>query len=182
MIPVSKARRIDVNLIAPFTVAAVLRDPAGKVRASSAADPAQAEGWLRTLTAKRARAGKWRLQLSQTAGTATRVAAITQLAGGSQKLRVSAKRGKRGTLVISAKATKGKRAARGLRVSARIAAAGAKTRKLALRDAGRSGDRKGRDGVYTGTLKPAPADAVVIAARGKGKGFSASSVTSFCGR
>ena len=102
------------------------------------------------------------------------------LAGSKERLRAKAKRGKRRTLLVTATAQRGKRRLRGLRVSGRMSVAGQKARGLKLRDAGRRGDRKARDGTYTARVRPAPAEDVRIAISAKGKGFGLTTVTGAC--
>ena len=181
-IPVSAAKRLDVLLTAPYSVGAELRDPAGKVRASSAADPSLVGGGSRTLSVASPRAGTWQLQVTQTAAEPTAVVVGTTTTGGKEKLIAKATRTKKDELIVIAKASASKRPVRGLQVTGKVLAFGLKTQKLTLRDDGRTGDRKAGDGAYAGRLKKAPKQSVMIAVTARGKSFASSSVVSLCAK
>ena len=179
-IPVTKAKRISVVMALPLSVRATLRDPSGRIRAKSAATAGKAEGSVRTLTVRKPRVGKWRVELVQTARRRAPVLVATVLAGSKERLVASAKRAKGRTLLVTATPLKGKRRVRGLRVTGRMGGSKRKARRLTLRDTGRKGDRKAGDGTYTARVRPLPSKDVRIAVSAKGKRFGLTTVTGYC--
>jgi pimeloyl-ACP methyl ester carboxylesterase len=155
-IPVTKASALDVELLAPATVAATLKTPKGAVAGSQAAGSDDAQQPVRAFRAAKPTSGTWTLTLANTGSAGARVYAGGALEGTSTKLTVAVKRVK-GRLLVTASFAKSGKAVRGAKATAEIRGGSSPLAALKLHDDGKAGDARARDGRYSALTKTLPA-------------------------
>ena len=143
-----QVERASVLVIAAEGVTATLRDPSGKVVATSTAGSPESRAWLRSLAVDPV-AGTWTLRLESKEAEASLATVALQVAGGSLAAEASAgEPDADGRVPLTLRLSDGGAPATGASVSATLVGSDEEIVSLVLHDDGAHGDGAAGDGVY----------------------------------
>ncbi|WP_310961947.1 esterase/lipase family protein [Nocardioides terrisoli] len=155
-VPVTTAKRLEVILVGPASVAATLLRPTGAVSVSQKAGSTAARRPFRSLQVAKPTAGMWKLRLHQTAAASANVMLSASLQGATKTEGVSVSRLSGRRLKVTAKLRKGTHPITGATAQALLRRTGGRLITIGLVDNGTHGDARAHDGIYTATTAALP--------------------------